>query len=82
MIEVSEPSISYSVQQGFKQDILDRISYIMSDVYIKHGFTYSNKTLNYTIAKQNNLFPSFWQQKSPRSSILHLCLAHLFPQQR
>lgn len=53
MTEASESSISFSAQQGFKLDILDRNSYIMSHVYIKHGFTWSNKTLNYNIAKQN-----------------------------
>lgn len=39
MTEPSESSISCSAQQGFKLDILDRNSYIMSHVYIKHGFT-------------------------------------------
>lgn len=39
MTEASESSISFSTQRGFKLDILDRNSYIMSHVYIKHGFT-------------------------------------------
>lgn len=39
MTEASESSISFSAQQGFKLDIPDRNSYIMSHVYIKHGFT-------------------------------------------
>lgn len=53
MTEASESSISFSAQQGLKVEILDRNSYIMPHVYIKHGFACSNKTLNYTIAKQN-----------------------------
>lgn len=39
MTEASESSISFSAQRGFKLDIPDRNSYIMSHVYIKHGFT-------------------------------------------
>lgn len=39
MTELSESSISFRAQRGFKLNILDRNSYIMSHVYIKHGFT-------------------------------------------
>lgn len=39
MTDASESSISLNAQQGFKLNILDRNSYIMSQVYIKHGFT-------------------------------------------
>jgi len=65
MTGASGPSISGSARRGFRNwDIPDRISYIMSEGYIKHGFTQSNKTLNYTAAKQNNnLFCSFWCKK-------------------
>ena len=86
MTEASESSISFSAQQGFKVEILDRNSYIMPHVYIKHGFRPSNKTLNYNIAKQNII--SFLRSAKkttttlPWPSILHLCLSHLFPQQQ
>lgn len=53
MTEASKSSISFSAQEGFELDILDWSSYIMPHVYIKHGFTWSNKTLKYNIAKQN-----------------------------
>lgn len=39
MTKASESSISFSAQGGFKVDRPDRNSYIMSHVYIKHGFT-------------------------------------------
>lgn len=83
MTKASESSISFSAQQGFKLDIPDRNSYIMSHVYIKHGFTWSNKTLNYNVAKQNiiSFLHSGKKTALPCFPILHLCLTHLFPLQ-
>lgn len=53
MMDASESSIKFNARQGFKLDILDRDSYIMPHVYIKHGFAQSNKTLNYNTAIEN-----------------------------
>lgn len=83
MTAASESSISFSAQRGFKVDILDRNSYIMSRVYIKHGFARGNKTLNYNISKQNII--SFLhpgkRKAGPCFSILHPRPTHLFPLQ-